>query len=230
MNDDLNRDAEQLVRSILARTSGSPCTSARDRLVAFADGELSPVDDDLMRMHVGACAHCAALVGALRRSSIDLPALAEIEPDARFVGDVLAATRARRPSTAARLAEWLTGACATLLRRPRIAWEAAYVGTFVLALIFAVPGSPLAGVPEKALDVARVNPVQEMREPAAEIRQGMSRKLDSAWQQSSSGAGAVWDAVKSDVEKIGANLKRGFGTLWAGAASEQDEAEDRKGD
>jgi hypothetical protein len=231
MSDGLERD-DELVRSILDRTSGAPCASARGRLVGFADDELGPIDTALLRMHVGTCASCAALCAVLRQLPADLPLLAEVEPDAAFTAGVLARTTGRAP-LAARAALWLSETAASLLRRPRIAWEAAYVGTFVLALIVIVPGSPLAGVPERALEIARVNPVGEIQSPVAELHEDVSRALQSAWRRSAEGAEGKLTAVAQDVRghsaKIADNLQRGFGTLWAGTASGQEESEGSSG-
>jgi hypothetical protein len=201
MKDEMDTEGERLTRSILAGTSGSPCDSARDRLVGHADRTLEPIDAELLQMHVDGCTECAALVAALCRASADLPLLAEFQPDARFAGEVLARTT-RRPSLAARTSAW----AAVLLRRPRLAWEVAYVGTFVITLAFAAPGSPLAGIPERALELARVNPIQELEPPVTRLGTDVSRRL-----------GAAWDSAESGVR----SLRRWLGTLWGGAASDQ---------
>jgi hypothetical protein len=213
MSDPMKPDDERLTQSILARTSGSPCASARDRIVGFADGALGPTDAALMRMHAGTCAECSGLVAALRRLTAELPSLAEIEPDARFLRDVLAATLPR-PSLAARIDAWLRPTAATLLARPRIAWEAAYALTAALSLAVLAPGSPLAGMPEKALDLARLEQRAEADRPVARLRTGVSGALSS-----------VWEATRTEADAAWSNAVRGFahslGTEGAAGASNQ---------
>lgn len=213
MTDEMNFDGEELTRAILARTSGSACASARERLVGFADGELAAIDAELIGVHISGCADCAALAGALGRLSRDLPELAEIEPDVAFLHDVLVRTW-KRPSVAARAAAWVREAGAALWQRPRIAWEAAYVGTAVLSLAFVLAGSPLAGMQEK---------VVELKRPVAQLRDDVSGTLTSAWEATATGADKAW-------ENVATNLERGFGTLRGADASGQEKSEDSKGE
>ena len=81
-----------LTAAILARTSGPTCGLARERLAEHADGELEGVDRELADAHLRHCPDCAALVAALVRLDGDLPALAELEPDAELTATVLART------------------------------------------------------------------------------------------------------------------------------------------
>lgn len=191
---------EDLIRSILERTSGSACASARGRIVAFADEELETLDVDLMRMHFSGCTACTALVAALRQMSADLPLLAEIEPDAQFIHDVLARTRPA-PSLAARIRARIVAALAL---RPRIAWEIAYVGTCVLALARLVPETP---VPGRAL----------------ELVQPLTGEVSRAWEATAS-------ETESTITAVAESVRRGFGTLWDGAASQGEQSENRDGD
>src|SRR5207249_4474233 len=97
----------------------------RLRLCDRVDGLLGPVDDEIVRMHLGGCEECGRLAAVLARLAIDLPSLAEREPDARFVPGVLARTSQR----ASPVAEWkarFEAAWRRLAHRPRIAWEGAY--------------------------------------------------------------------------------------------------------
>ncbi len=224
MSDPTKPGDERLIQSILARTSGSPCASARGRIVAFADGELEAIDADLMRLHVGGCPACAALAGALRRLSAELPCLAEVEPDPQFVRDVLARMRPR-PSLAARARARLEQIPVALARRPRIAWEVAYIGTCVLALARLAPVAPVDGVGHKARELVR---------PVVRIQEDASRTISSAWEATASEAESRWSAVRGDLGAAGSemvgSLGRAFGTLWRRAASEGEESQDSGGD
>jgi hypothetical protein len=68
--------------------------------------------------------------------------MAELEPAAGFTERVLAATLPRRRDRWAGLAaRWASG-WASLLARPRIAWEAGYVGAVAVWLVVSVFGAP----------------------------------------------------------------------------------------
>jgi predicted anti-sigma-YlaC factor YlaD len=214
-----------LISGVLASTTGSTCTSAHDRLCDYVDRRLGAVDDELVREHVESCAPCADLARVLVRATEDLPLLAELEPDASFVGDVLARTALRRPW----LERWTARALAgvqSLAQRPRIAWEGAYVGTFVLVLLFGVPTSPLAGVPRKALDLARVNPVVELQEPVEVVERRVAFRVRSTWTKTWSGFVDGWDRFSSGVAERSStaleNIREDLGTLAGSTASEQE--------
>ena len=161
------------VETVLSGTTGSVCGTARERLCDHVDDELEPFDDELVRCHLSGCDECSALARCLSRLSAELPLLAELEPDPAFVGDVLQKTLpAHAPP--ARWAARMTAGWRRLVQRPRFALEGAYVGAFALALLFGIPNSPLAGVPRKALDLATVNPVAELKRPAAELESRLS--------------------------------------------------------
>jgi RNA polymerase sigma-70 factor (ECF subfamily) len=190
-------------RSNRARLELAACVC---RLDPSADGRLEPIDSELVHQHVGGCSSCAMLVGALRAMERDLPLLAAIEPGGRFAREVVARLR-QRPGLAAQGAAWV----AALVKRPRIAWEAAYVGTAVLSLAFVLPGSPLGRASERALELVRLEAGGEMARPVARL-----------WEATATEAGSTWNSVT-------ANLSRGLGTLRAGDASEPEKAES-KGD
>jgi len=230
MNDRDPFDDEALTRSILARTSGDPCGAAHERLVAWADGELDAVDAELVRGHLAACADCAALVVALGRAAAELPTLCEVRPDVDLVAAVLARTHPR-PSLAARIRARAVAAAEGLLRRPRIAWEAAYVGTFVLAIVFAAPVSPLAGVPERALAATRGNPIGELAEPVARVRTGLTRSAGSAWHVAAGEVSAWWVGAEAELGRGAARVReilQGLGTAAPGAASGQEQEQERE--
>ena len=208
-----------LAGSIFELTSGSPCTRAEGLLCDHVDGRTQPVDAELMRLHLDRCADCAALTRVLARMSEELPSLAEIAPDPAFVNDVLRATLPAHTRWTRRLVRW-SEAWRQVLQRPRIAWEGAYLGTFVLAVIFWVPGSPLAAVPQKALELARTNPAEELKVPVAEIETRISNGLQDAWRVTVRKAGGAFERIKTDL-----------GTVWDRLASEKEtDEEEAQGD
>ncbi|HVQ35093.1 MAG TPA: zf-HC2 domain-containing protein [Candidatus Bathyarchaeia archaeon] len=111
---------------VLAATSGPACPSAENRFVSFVDGELDPVDRELVTAHVAGCRPCREELVQVRALLAELPRIAEVVPDRAFVGDVL-----RRTAASPRWAEtWRR-----LMLRPRFALELAYVGAVVLCVV-----------------------------------------------------------------------------------------------
>jgi anti-sigma factor RsiW len=111
---------------VLAKTSGSVCRSAEDRFVAFVDGDLDPVDRELVAAHVAGCAACREQLASVRALFRELPLVAEVVPDRAFVADVLRAT-AEPPRWAD---TWRR-----LMLRPRFALELAYVAAVLLCVV-----------------------------------------------------------------------------------------------
>lgn len=136
------------------------CPSCQDWLDAFAAGER-------VWTAVPAAAFTEQVVA--RTSGLEtvlgeLPALAEMDPGPGFTERVLLAT-SMKPAPEdwrARVADaWLA-----LVRRPRFAWEAAYVATVCLVLVF---GNPVGAIEWSAVNIGTVArerlapPVQEFR-------------------------------------------------------------------
>src|SRR5262245_59166595 len=69
-----------LTFAILERTTGPVCESARERLGAWVDGTLEPLEAAQVRGHLDHCAECAALGRVLLSLKTKLPLLAEAMP------------------------------------------------------------------------------------------------------------------------------------------------------
>lgn len=141
-------EAEALVASILARTSGAPCAGIEDRLLARSDGALAAGELELVDEHLAHCAGCRELAEALAILKTELPALAEIDPGPWFTAQVLHRTVAAGrtgPTWSSRLREsWRA-----LARRPRFAVEIAYVAAMFLVLVIGSPAPLLREFREK---------------------------------------------------------------------------------
>ncbi|MBZ5494988.1 MAG: zf-HC2 domain-containing protein [Acidobacteriia bacterium] len=143
---------DDLARSILCRTSGPACDGAEQLLCAWVDGNLRPDDGEIIRLHIDHCPDCCELAATLTEMKEVLPGMATLEPDARFTADVFSATaglrsRIREARQPLDFPVWWS----RLIRRPRFAWEAAYVGTLLVLLALGNPA-----VLPKALAVPQV--------------------------------------------------------------------------
>jgi hypothetical protein len=126
-----------LLAGVLRKTTGasSICDSIADRVCALVDGGLPGFDSDLVGEHLKHCAECRSVVAVLRSLSAELPLMAEVEPDVRFVVDVLDRT-SRRKVEGFDPVSLLGRTWERLIRRPRIAQEIAYCTAVVLFLLF----------------------------------------------------------------------------------------------
>jgi hypothetical protein len=206
--------AGDLLGAVLAETSGSACGRAGELLAARLDEVAAdPLDRELLDLHLAACAGCRSLARVLALLGDDLPAMAEVRPDRSFVDDVLAATlpaavrwrRAFSRSWSRRWAAWL--------RRPRFAWEAAFVLTLVFLPVFASTAAPLASIPQAAREIARENPVPRL---GGAIDRRVEGTVDAlAGSEPVERAGRTLGAAHSWLDALGAQLAG-----WAGAAED----------
>ena len=190
---------KDMIEAILARTSGRTCDTARERVCDFVDGRLESVDAQLVQLHLEGCADCAELASAVARLTGELPALAELQLDDRFLGEVVARTSGRR-RWAAQLAARIIDGVQIWAGRPRFALEASYVGTCALLLVFGIPSSPLAGVPGKAFDLMTRNHVQEVQVPLVDLGDTVFAGVQGAWGKTSDRVGTFWDRLASPQE------------------------------
>ncbi|HSL81435.1 MAG TPA: hypothetical protein VLF66_01580, partial [Thermoanaerobaculia bacterium] len=188
-------ELEDLLAGVLARTTGPVCGRAHELL---PDEDLPDTDRRLLALHLEGCPGCRALAAALAALAEDLHALAEVAPEPGFLEGVLARTsraapavpaldrRARRlaPSLAAFAGAWRR-ASAVWVRRPRFAWEAAFVLTLVLSPVFAAAAAPLQ---ERAVELRRENPVARLEAPMA----GAEERLEAAGRSLAESEAARW--------------------------------------
>lgn len=190
---------------VIARTSGSACAEVEAALCEFVDGGLPAVDRRALERqgvegqrfesHLAGCSECAALVGALRALALELPRMADVRPDERFVGDVLVRTL----PVPVRLRRFWARNWPRWVRRPRFASEVAYVGVLVLLLVFATPGSPLEAVPRKALETVRADRGRGLAAPMAAAGDRLENTLQE-WRQGSAGEAATdWYAASEEA-------------------------------
>jgi hypothetical protein len=190
---------EALTRAILARTSGSGCAAARDRLCDFVDDALAPFDRSLVDGHLAHCPGCAALAAALAEASGVLPSFVSLSPRTSMVADVLRMT-SRRPAEPAfgdRVSAWLARAAA----RPRFSLEVAYVLTVLLLIVL---GNPVDAFRDASV---RVEPrmtvvANAIGRPMAKMRAAGEGTLTS-----------VERAIRPKAESIG-TLAQGRALLW----------------
>ena len=230
---------DDLVASILANTTGGACDRAlllvSERLDAEVEGSMAAADpaaasalepDPLLEMHLDSCAECARLAAALERLQRELPAMAEMEPDAGFVADVLAATvGAARPSWALASARDLRGVSRPafdrrswlaslpwvalvsdfwerLAQRPRLAFEGAFVSTLAFVLIIGLPSAGIAELPSRLM--------AEVRQEGLEVHSSVAENLGRAVE-----AGRAAYATSRD--RLGTYVDMGSGVSSTGS-------------
>lgn len=222
--------AEDLLGRVLAATSGPACDRAGELLASRLDEAepADPLERELLDLHLAGCQSCRELARVLALLAEDLPRMAEVRPDPGFVNDVLAATlplavRWRRSLSRSFSRSW-SRRWAGWLRRPRFAWEVAFVVTLLFLPVFASASSPMAGVPKTARSLAEENPVPHLwagleRELAeapravrrSEIARAVNRRL--AWAEA-----AAFRFAGHARTLVGITGER-WGTFWESAAS-----------
>ena len=193
---------EALTASIIARTSGSSCDAARDRLCDFVDGALPSFDRGLVADHLARCPECAALTSALERSTRVLPVFAEVEPPAWFTSRVLAATIRRQPEPTfgSRVVAWLARAAS----RPRFSLEVAYALTVVLMLALGDPVKAVRSTSE--LGVSYVQPRAEV------LVEKVAARLEGVKRIGAETAAAV-SSIQSRPDALTATWERATGAV-----------------
>ncbi len=102
--------------------------AASQRLSAYLDGELTPVEHRSVDAHLRTCLACRAELARLERVKTLLGALPEVEPPAGLFADVLRLKR--REPVLGPLVEWMRSA----FRRPAVAVAAGVLAILLVAL------------------------------------------------------------------------------------------------
>jgi len=244
---------DDMVASILAQTTGGACNRAlllvSERLDLETASEVGSANaaepDPLLQMHLESCAECARLAGALERLQRELPAMAEMELDPGFVGDVMAATvgasvpaGAAPPEGAATpalhlvtrpafdwrswvqdlpLAARVSTFFETLAQRPRLAFEGAFVGSLAFILVLGLPAAGVAELPSRLMAEVR----QERLEVQSTVAENLGRAADaglSVWATSTARLGEIV-SVRPDPAGTRSRLADMFGR-WRQASVE----------
>ena len=123
------------------------CPACRDWLDAFATGEQAWAAEPADRFAAQVMARTAGVEAVVR----DLPLLADMDPGPGFAARVLMAT-SRMPAAKGWRAR-VAGAWWAMVRRPRFAWEVAYVATVCWVLVF---GNPVGAIEWSATNLRAV--------------------------------------------------------------------------
>jgi len=185
---------EELLGSILEATSGPACGRAGELLAQQFDGDLPVLDRQLVDDHADSCAACDGLRAAFSCLAGDLRALRELEPDASFASDLFARTsrsadRRRAPASVGLRRVWKH-----LMRRPRIAWEAAYVGAMMFWLVLGLP--PVEYLPEASRTRSAV---QALRDPLSNLGRRTWVSAHAVWPSKSA---ALRQNLQSGVNEL----------------------------
>jgi hypothetical protein len=196
---DVERDAPDLTAAVLSRTAGTACERAHELLPEHADDLLGDtIDGDLLADHLIHCADCAGLDRALRMLRNDLPLQARLDP-----GDAFTAAVISRTSDRATL-EWsrrLTGLWESWVKRPRFAWESAYVATAFLSVVLALQGTSLSAAPAAARDLVSLVRPERTAEGQAVWRVRLDELSQSAWQASAGDGLEQVELVRGTLEE-----------------------------
>lgn len=192
----------------------------------------------------------------------ELPGLAHVQPDAAFVTDVLAATtgaaareaaatardtaivpRAAAPSTAegsatfraprrVRRIDRFAAAWEALLRRPRLAFEGAYIGALALILLVGTPAWSLSISPAELITEIR----EERIEPALQsVNQRVEPVVTSASESVLGLVTGVWSTARARGSELWSTsvkttVDRGLALWCAGFDCEIDPSSDPERD
>jgi hypothetical protein len=192
------------------------CQDCRDWLEAFGAGEQAWAEEPADSLADGVVARTSGLEALLR----DLPSLAEMDPGPDFEERVLLATSRRKASRGWR--ERAVSAWWAVVRRPRFAWEAAYVATVFLVLAF---GNPV-GAWQRGTSTVATAAQERLGGRVAELRAGLE-SWRAAWAPATStapGASAeaqashpivrAWQAGAAQLQRVTAFVVDAMERTW----------------
>jgi len=208
-----------LVAGVLARTTGPACERAQVLLAAAAAEALPPAERELLAGHTAQCAQCRGLESTLAALAVDLPRLASLRPDARFVDDVLKATL----PVGVQLRRWWAHAWPRWVHRPRFASESAYIGLLVLILVFASAGSPLEAVPQRAIEAVQTVPRPRLEGSVAVLEARLVSTAEAVRKSQGAESLVQWQAVGTEAveraQKAAGAVQEDLATFWSYVAS-----------
>ncbi len=208
---------------VLDRTSGSPCHQAEERLPELVDGLLpAGVERTLLAEHLVHCESCSGLVTELERLAAELPRLAIIRPGTGLVEGVL---RRTLPAEV-RLRRWWVATWPQWIRRPRFATELAYLATVLLVVVFSMPGSPLQAMPERAVELARTPPLENLDALGATTRQEIAARFEAAVEKGRRDAQRVTFDVRATAGTILEEVASWFENADTDSAAEDTETQE----
>jgi hypothetical protein len=199
------------------------CVACQDWLDAFTAGEqawASMPGDDFTEQVILRTSGVEAVLS-------DLALLAEMDPGPGFTARVLLATSRKAAPQGWRARA--SGAWRDLVRRPRFAWEAAYLATVCWVLVF---GNPVGAIEWSAANIGTVArerlsaPVRELRGDLETWRAGLARDAVLT-QGAAAGQGAeptpavvrAWQSAASWLRGIAASVAEAFAAAWDGVAA-----------
>jgi anti-sigma factor RsiW len=208
-----------LTESILDQTTGSACRKVKSLLAACPEGQWEPQVFSRVEQHLEFCPPCAALVAVLKEMETVLPSLAVLKPDTDFVDQVIRRTTARKlvrktrePAWAKRLGGWWEWC----LARPRFSWEAAYVGTLIVVLVFGVSGVSFQNVVARPLSTVESELAPKLEATSDVFRAGWQKtgertdrfadSLRNEWVARRQAAEESFERLQVKVTEVGASL------------------------
>ncbi len=201
------------------------CSDCRDWLDAFGAGERAWANEAAGALADAVIARTTGVEALLR----DLPSLAMMNPGPGFAERVLLATSKRQAPQSWRVR--LAASWWSLVRRPRFAWEAAYVATVCWVLLFGNPVGALERSASSLRTVAHERFGVQVKDLRSDLESWRARWAPDAAPQSgaaSRGAEAVhpivraWQAGSTQVQgmlrSVTDALERAWGRLgdWIG--------------
>lgn len=199
------------------------CAGCQDWMGEFERGALAWADVPAADFTDEVLARTSGLETVMR----DLPLLAEMDPGPGFAERVLLAT-SKNPAAAG----WRARAAAAwwaMVRRPRFAWEAAYVATVCWVLVF---GNPVGAIEWSATNfgtVARARlapPVRELRADLDAWRAKLAPApapapgaADERGAVASSPADRLWQAAVDWLRRTSSSIIDAVARLWDAVAA-----------
>jgi hypothetical protein len=198
------------------------CAACQDFLDAFSAGERAWATEAADVFTAEVVARTTGVDAVLA----DLPLLAEMDPGPGFTERVLMAT-SQKPAPEGWRARW-AGVWSALVRRPRFAWEAAYIATVCWVLVF---GNPVGAIEWTASNFGAVAR-EHLGGPANDFRADLEtwRSRLAPEPASSAGAGAgqqaeatpapvrAWDAATAWFQRVTEPVVDALRLAWGSVA------------